>query len=121
LAPEAGEKQLAAGFVDPEKGVATAEEALAGALDIVAEDVSDDADIRALARELTRRKGVLVSERAKDADPQIAREYETYHDFRESVARLRPHQVLAINRGERQGALKVKVEVDEALVIQRIG
>lgn len=116
VAPEADEEQLAAGFVDPEKGVATAEEALAGALDIVAEDVSDDPDMRALARELTRRKGVLVCERAKEADPEIAREYETYHDFRESVARLRPHQVLAINRGEREGALKVSVEIDAELV-----
>lgn len=120
VAPEAGEEELAAGFVDPAKGVSTVEEALAGALDIVAEDVSDDADIRSLARELTRRRGALVCERAKDADPEIAREYETYHEFTEKIGRLRPHQVLAINRGERQGALKVRVEIDAAAVTDAI-
>ena len=120
LSPQADEEQLAAGFVDPEKGVATPEEALSGALDIVAEDVSDDPDIRSLARELTRRKGALVSERANDGDPEIAREYETYFDFSEAIGRLRPHQVLAINRGERQGALKVRVEIDPEIPIDAI-
>lgn len=112
LCAEASEEELAAPFVDPAKGVECAEDAIAGALDVVAEDVSDDPGARELTRELLRRKGKLVSEQVKDADPEIAREYATYASFSEAVARIRPHQVLAINRGERQGALRVRVEVD---------
>lgn len=121
ILPGASAEELAARFVDPEKGVEQVEDALAGALDIVAEVISDDPDVRALARELTSHRGMLSVEQAKDADPEIAREYEIYFAFAEKISRLRPHQVLAINRGERQGALKVRVEMDAQAVVEAIG
>ena len=94
---------LAAGFVDEEKGVATVEEALAGASDIIAEDLSDDADIRKKLRELMNRKAVLV---CKAEDPEQDSVYQLYYDFSQPIARLLDHQILAINRGEKEGVLK---------------
>src|SRR5690606_39955548 len=76
LAANSSAEELAARFVGPEKGVEQVEDALAGALDIVAEVISDDPDVRAFVRELTSRRGMLSVEQAKDADPEIAREYE---------------------------------------------
>ena len=95
-------------FVDPEKEVPTVEDALQGARDIVAEMVSDSADIRQLVREYTLRRGVLRSE-AKD--PEARSEYEMYYDYGEPVGRIAPHRVLAMNRGEKEGFLRVWIEV----------
>jgi uncharacterized protein len=99
---------LAAGYIDPEKGVETAEDALAGANDIIAETVSDDAAIRKELRELIGRKGRLRTVAAREEDSV----YRLYYDFAQSVAKLAGHQILAINRGEKEGYLKVSVELD---------
>ncbi len=109
--------EYAAQFVDSEKGVDTPEDALAGARDIVAENISDDAEVRKVIRELTRRQGMLVSE-ARDSEKQS--EYELYYEFREPVKRLVPHRVLAINRGEREDFLKVRIEMEEDRVLPEI-
>ena len=99
-------QELAKDFINEEKGVATAEEAIAGALDIIAENLSDDADIRKALRELCSRRGSLVS---KAADPQADTVYKLYYDFNQPISRLLDHQILAINRGEKEDILKVTV------------
>ena len=99
-------QELAKNFINEEKGVATAEEAIAGALDIIAENLSDDADIRKALRELCSRRGSLVS---KAADPEADTVYKLYYDFDQPISRLLDHQILAINRGEKEDILKVTV------------
>ena len=94
---------LAADFVDEEKGVASIEEALAGASDIIAEDLSDDANIRKQLRELMNRKAVLT---CKAEDSQQDSVYRLYYEFSLPICRLQDHQILAINRGEKEGILK---------------
>jgi len=100
---------LAAGFVDPAKGVATIEEALAGARDILAETVAETAAIRAQVRETTRDEGFIVS-RLADAEKDPASVYQLYYDYRERLRDVPPHRALALRRGQREGVLKVKVE-----------
>ena len=109
--------EAAAGYVDPEKGVETAEDALQGAGDIIAEDISDDAAVRKALRAFMQRRSELTASAAKEEDSV----YRLYYDFRQSVNRLQGHQVLAINRGEREEFLKVGVETnrDEALILLR--
>ena len=109
-------EEAAGAFVDPEKGVETAEDALQGASDIIAERISDDADIRKRLRELVWKKGSLVSAAAaKEPEDTV---YRLYYAFRSPLNRVQGHQVLAINRGEREGVLKVSVEMDrEAALI----
>ncbi len=97
---------LAEGFVDPEKGVNSVEEALAGANDIIAEDLSDDPAIRKSLRELIARRGSLT---VKAADPEEDTVYRLYYDFSCPISRLMDHQILAINRGEKEEKLKVSV------------
>ena len=97
---------LAADYIDPEKGVNSVEEALAGANDIIAEDLSDDPAIRKTLRELVARKGSLV---VKAADPEEDTVYRLYYDFSCPVSRVMDHQILAINRGEKEEKLKVTV------------
>ncbi|OUO13283.1 Tex family protein [Flavonifractor sp. An4] len=109
-------EEAAAGYVDPEKGVETVEDALQGANDIIAERISDDADIRKLLRELVWKKGYLAS--AAAAKERSDTVYRLYYDFRSPINRLQGHQILAINRGEREDILKVSVEMDrEAALI----
>lgn len=107
-------EKYAVQFIDPEKGVESAEEALAGAGDIVAETISDDSEVRKIIRDFTRRTGSLSSVAKK---PEEKSEYENYYEFREPVKRLVPHRILAINRGEKEGFLRVavEVEIDQAL------
>ncbi len=97
---------LARDFVDPEKGVETVEDALAGANDIIAEDLSDDAAIRKALRELTLRQGHFVS---KAADSEADTVYRLYYAFDQLISRLLDHQILAVNRGEKEGILKVSI------------
>ena len=97
----------AAKYVDPEKEVATPEEALAGAQDILAEFISDNADYRKHIRELTMKKGSLVSA-AKD--PEAESVYEMYYDYNEPLAKAAGHRTLAINRGEKEKVLTVRIE-----------
>ena len=97
---------LAEGYIDPEKGVNTIEEALQGASDIIAEDLSDDADIRKSLRELVNRRGVFT---CKAEDPDTDSVYRLYYDFSQPISRMLDHQILAINRGEKEGILKPNV------------
>ncbi len=108
---------IAEKFVDPEKGVNTLEEALAGARDIVAEAISDDAAVRKAIREKTRLTGILVS---KAKDPELQSDYEMYYDFSESVSKIPPHRILAINRGEREKVLRVTIDVAEEAMLSEI-
>ena len=101
----------AAGFLDPEKGVETPADALQGANDIVAELLSDDAAIRKTLRELLRRQGRLRSVAATEEDTV----YRLYYDFDQPIAKLAGHQILAINRGEKEGVLTVTVLLDREL------
>jgi uncharacterized protein len=103
-------EEVAQAFVDPEKGVNNPQEALQGALDIIAEIISDDADIRKVIRELIRQKGELVSEARESEKPS---EYELYYHFAEPIKRLLPHRILAINRGEREKFLRVSIVIAE--------
>ena len=104
-------------YVDEEKGVNSAEEALAGARDIVAEVVSENADIRKMIRESTQKKGALVSEAR---NPDDVAEYEIYKEFSESVKSIPAYRILAINRGERENYLRVQIDVPESEMIWAI-
>ena len=106
----------AAKYIDPEKGVESAEDALAGAGDIIAEAISDDAELRKKLRELLGRNGKLISTAATDEDTV----YRLYYAFQQGVSRLQGHQVLAINRGEKEEKLKVSVELDRDLALQTV-
>ena len=108
--PALDPEQAAAPFVDAEKGVETVRDALQGASDIVAETISDSAAVRGALRELYLRRGKLVS-RAADREPEDT-VYRLYYDFSCPVDRVQGYQVLAINRGEREGVLKAGVEVE---------
>ena len=107
---------LAAPYVNEEKGVMSTNDALAGAGDIIAETISDDAAIRAALRRLYRTRGVLWAKAATDEDSV----YRLYYDYREPVSRVQGHRVLAVNRGEREGMLKAGVEIEDALALQEI-
>ncbi len=98
---------IAAEFINAEKGVATFSEALAGANDIIAEWVSDDAETRKLVRELSWEHGSLRSEAKDEKNVDV---YEIYKDYRDLLKKVVPHRTLAINRGEREGFLKVGIE-----------
>ena len=98
---------LAANYIDAEKGVNTLEEALQGANDIIAEDLSDDADIRKNLRDLMMRKGIFTCKAAEEAEEDGV--YKLYYDFSQPVSRILDHQILAINRGEKEGILKPNV------------
>nr|WP_326185054.1 Tex family protein [uncultured Oscillibacter sp.] len=106
----------AAKYVDPEKGVETAEDALAGASDIIAEQISDDADLRRQLRELLGKNGRLTSAAATEEDTV----YRLYYDFSQALSRLQGHQILAINRGEKEEKLKVSIELDRDLALRTV-
>lgn len=100
---------LAADFVNSENGVETPEDALQGAKDIIAEDISDNADIRRRLRNLFNVSGEVIS---KAADEEKDSVYAQYYDFSQPVSKIAGHRVLAIDRGEREGFLKVSVTLD---------
>ncbi|PKM39347.1 MAG: RNA-binding transcriptional accessory protein [Firmicutes bacterium HGW-Firmicutes-9] len=108
-APEA----LAQSFIDPEKGVNTVEEALAGASDIIAETISDDASIRQKLRDVIAKNAKVGSVAAKEEDSV----YRLYYQFDQPMSRLQSHQILAINRGEKEGFLKVNLDLDRELAL----
>jgi uncharacterized protein len=119
LAQDAGglsREALALPFVDPERGVADLEAAYAGARDIVAETVAETATVRQALREATRRTGVVRVAR-KDAEADADGKYQLYYEFDAALATLPPHRILAINRGEREGALKAEVDANHAAFI----
>ena len=107
---------LAADYVNAEKGVETVEDALSGASDIVAELISDDAEIRKKLRGFIESSAYLVS-RAATEDDSV---YRLYYDFKQRVDRLQGHQILAVNRGEKDGFLKAGIELDRELALQRV-
>ena len=106
-------ENLALDYIDAEKGVETAEDALNGAMDIIAESISDNADYRKAIRSMTMRSGMIVSKAAKDEDSV----YRLYYDFSEPVSKLANHRLLAINRGEKEGFLTVKLTAEEEPII----
>ena len=105
--------QAAQAYLNPEKGVETVADALQGANDIIAEQISDDAAIRRTLRELIVKKGRLVSRAAVEEDSV----YRLYYAFEQPVSRLQGHQILAINRGEREGKLSVTVLTEDTLAL----
>ncbi len=100
-------EEEAQAYINPEKEVQTAEAALAGAMDIVAEAISDEAAYRKYIRDITMGRGILVSE-AKDANAESV--YEMYYDFSQPVSKLAGHRILALNRGEKEKVLTVRIE-----------
>lgn len=111
-----GIESLAAEYIDEEKGVSSAEEAIAGAKDIIAEAVSDSADIRKELRSLLIKEGMISSRAAKEDTDSV---YRLYYEFDRPIQKMLGHQILAINRGEREEFLKVSVfiERDSALSV----
>ena len=103
-------------YINPEKDVNSVEDAIKGANDIIAEIVSDDAKIRKYIRELALREGVIVTKNSNEEKSV----YDMYYDYSESVKTIAPHRVLAINRGEKEDFLKVKVEINSEKVINYI-
>ena len=108
-------EDLAKEFINPEKEVHTVEEVIAGAKDIIAENISDEADYRIWIRKITMQKGRVLSV-AKDEKAESV--YEMYYDFEEPVGRLAVHRILALNRGEKEKFLTVKIEAPEEDIIR---
>ncbi len=100
-------------YINEEKGVMSAEEAIQGAKDIIAEDISDNAEFRKEIRAITFEFGVIVSKKAKEEDSP----YSTYYDFSEKCKTIPGHRILAINRGEKEEFLKVDLDISEDLVL----
>lgn len=109
--------EYAVAFVDEEKGVSSVEEAIEGAKDILAEQLSDDAGIRQLLREEWLKNGLLLSQKTKD-EPSV---YEMYYDYSEPLKTIASHRILAINRGEKEGFLSVKIQGEEERLYEKMG
>jgi uncharacterized protein len=109
-------EELAQSFINPEIGVDTAEDAVRLALDILAERISDDAEHRRLVREYTWNHGILETKAIKDESSV----YEMYYDYSETVKRIVPHRILALNRGEAEEYLSVKIRLEEEEIIGRL-
>ncbi|BAU29898.1 uncharacterized protein DFP93_11218 [Aneurinibacillus soli] len=106
-------------YMNSEKGVNSTEEALAGAKDIIAEQVADEPDVRSWVRDYTMKRGILVTAKKED-EPDGKNVYEMYYEYQEPVSRMAPHRILAVNRAEREGILRIKVDVDAAPVLERL-
>ena len=111
-------EDIALSFVDPEKDVVTWDDAVQGACDIIAEEISEDADLIEKLREMTYETGVLCTEAT---DPEEKSVYDMYYDRSERVKEIPNHRILAINRGEKEKKLKVKIQMDEEQVEFEIG
>ena len=107
-------EEEAKAYVSEEKGVADEQEAIAGAMDIIAESISDEADYRTWIRNKTMKEGLINAE-AKDDQAQSV--YETYYHFSQSISKMAGHRTLALNRGESEKVLTVKVEAPEAEIL----
>ena len=105
--------EIAKDFVDSEKGVESTDDAISGAMDIIAENISDNANYRKEIKKLCYRDGLIVTK----GDPEVKSSYEMYYDFSEKVSKIPSHRILAINRGEKENFLKVKIEKPEDLII----
>ncbi|HYM09696.1 MAG TPA: Tex family protein [Bryobacterales bacterium] len=119
-------ESFAATLLNPEKGVETAEQALAGARDIIAERISDDPDIRRELRKTMWEEGVILARKSEKADELLQQQketrskYEMYHDFHEAVAKIPSHRLLAIRRGVKEGFLTSDIQLAEAGPVERI-
>ena len=109
-------EEIAKEFVDEEKGVETVEDAIAGAKDIIAENISDEAEYRQKMKKMCYREAVITTKAAKEEKSP----YEMYYDFSETIRTLPSHRILAINRGEKEEFLKVKIEKPDEKVIDLI-
>ena len=107
-------KEIANDFINAEKGVETVEDAIAGAMDIVSEMISDVAEYRKDIRKIIYRDGIIVTKAAKDEKSV----YEMYYDYEEAVKRIPSHRILAINRGEKEEFLKVKIDGTDDKIIE---
>lgn len=107
-------EELAKAFVSPEKGVESTEDALLGAMDILAEHISDDASFRAQIRKMTWEKGMLTSTVREEGTESV---FETYYEFQAQLTKINGHQVLAVNRGENQKVLSVKIEAPQEEIL----
>ena len=114
--PFAVPEDLAAEYVNEEKGVATVEDALKGAMDIIAEDVSDNTNVRKSLKSLYTRTGEVTAK----GDEEVDSVYTQYYDFSEKVNKIASHRVLAVDRGEKEGFLKVNITVDTIAAIAEI-
>ena len=106
-------------FINPEKDILTIEDALKGALEIIAERISDNAFYRKLVRENTLKKAMLVTS-LKDEEKDEKHVYEMYYEYQELVKTIVPHRILAINRAEKEGVIKVSLEVDETVPLEKM-
>ena len=110
-------EKIAQNYVDEEKGVNSVEEAIQGALDIIAENISDNSEFRKKIKKICYREGVVSCKRAKEEEKS---NYEMYYDYNETVAKIPSHRILAINRGEKEEFLKVKIEKPEEKILNTI-
>ncbi|MBQ1484170.1 MAG: RNA-binding transcriptional accessory protein, partial [Eubacterium sp.] len=110
-------EEVAAKFVDPEKEVPTAEDALRGACDIIAENIADDADLIGEVREMTFDRGRITTDAS---DPEEKTVYDMYYGKSEALSKIPNHRILAVNRGEKEGKLKVSVDAGEDSITRRI-
>ena len=108
-------EQAAKEYLSEEKEVRTVEEAIAGAMDIIAEDISDDANHRSYIRDVTTKEGILISTAKNEKQESV---YEMYYNFEESIVKLAGHRVLAINRGENEKVLTVKINAPEDRILR---
>lgn len=111
-------------FVNEEKGVANIKEALQGAQDIISEMISDSAEVRKVAREYLSEESIVGSKRAENADDAVTTKtkdvYEVYHDFNINIRQIKPYQILAVNRGEREKFLKVNLDFERDILLKDI-
>ncbi len=111
--------EICAPFIDEEKDVSTTEQALAGAMDIIAESISDNADYRKFIREYTLRNGTISSKTTGKEETEKKRDvYQMYHEYAEPLKKVVRHRILALNRGEGEEFLSVKIEVDDVDILQ---
>ena len=109
--------KIAEKYIDEEKGVASAEEAMAGALDIIAENISDNPEYRKDIKRMCYREGYIAT---KASNEEEKTNYEMYYDYKEKLNQIPSHRILAINRGEKEEALKVKLDKPEEKIIEHI-
>ena len=110
-------EEAAKAFIDPEKGVETIEDAIAGAKDIIAENISDDPEYRKVIKKYCYKDGIIVTESNAKTEEEENKTYQMYFDFNEKVNRIPSHRILAINRGEKENAIKLKMQKPEENII----
>ena len=110
-------QEIAAEYISEEKEVKTVEEAIQGALDIIAEMISDNPEYRKLIKQIVYSKGIIKTTATK---PEEKSAYEMYYDYSENVNKIPSHRILAINRGEKEEFLKVKIEKEEDKILEKI-